>query len=113
LSHSFSCNLHLEGEGLWLLPGEALVSEVTILCSLEVDWLGQIKLLDYHTRSEIEVLVDNLNELVRGSGRGSVRVNEDGEGLCNTNGVRELDQCTASELCVHQGLCNPASKVCC
>jgi hypothetical protein len=77
----------LPGEGLWLLPAEVLVGEVTVLGSLEVDWLGQVELLDNHTWAEIEVLVDDSNKLVRGLVGGSVRVNEDGERLSNTDGV--------------------------
>lgn len=60
---------------------------MTVLGSLEVDWLGQVKLLDDDTWSEIKVGANNLYELVRALVRGTVRVNEDGEGLSNTDGV--------------------------
>lgn len=56
--------IHLELEGLWLLPAEILVGEVTVLCGLEVDWLGEVELLDDNTWSEVEVLVDDLYQLV-------------------------------------------------
>ena len=45
---------------------------MTILGSLEVDWLGQIKLLDNDTRSEIEVGEDDLDKLLGGLVRGTV-----------------------------------------
>lgn len=77
----------LERKSLWLLPAEVLVCEVTVLGGLEVDGLGQLELLDDNSWAEIEVLVDDLDELVRGLVGGSVRVNEDGEGLCDTDGV--------------------------
>lgn len=67
----------LKLESLRLLPGEVLVGEVTVFGGLEVDWLGQVELLDNDTRSEVEVGVDDLDELIRGFIRGSVRVNED------------------------------------
>lgn len=101
----------LELESLGLLPAEVLVGEVTVLCGLEVDWLGQIKLLDNDTRSKVKVGVDDLDELVRGLGRGTIRINEDGKGLGDTNGVGELDKCTAGELSIDQRLCDPSSKV--
>lgn len=103
--------INLEFESLWLLPAEVLVGEVTVLCGLEVDWLGQVELLDDHTWSEVEVLVDDLDELIGGLVGGSVGVDENGEWLCDTDGVGELDESTASELGVDEGLCDPSCKV--
>ena len=101
----------LELEGLRLLPGEALVGEVAVLGGLEVDWLGQVELLDDHSRAEIEVGADDLLKLVGGLVRGSVRVDEDGEGLSDTDGVRQLDEAAAGQLGVDEGLGDPASDV--
>ena len=84
---------------------------MAVLGSLEVDRLGKVELLDNDTRSEIEVLVDDLNELVGGVVRGSIGVDEDGGWLRNTNGVGELDKSTTSELGVDEGLGDPASEV--
>lgn len=78
---------YLELEGLWLLPAEFLAGEVTVLSSLEVDWLGQIKLLDNDTRSQVKVGVDNLNKLIRGLVGCTVCVDEDRKWLGNTDGV--------------------------
>lgn len=102
---------NLELELLWLFPGEALVGEVTVLGSLEVDWLGQVELLDDNSWAEIEVLADNLLELIRGVVRGSVGVDEDGEWLRDTDGVGKLDESTSAELGVNQRLGDPASDV--
>ncbi len=77
----------LELELLGLLPTEVLVSEVSVLGGLEVDWLGQVELLDNDTWSKVKVLVDDLNQLVRSLLRGAVAVDEYGEWLSNTNGV--------------------------
>lgn len=101
----------LELEGLWLLPGEALVSEVTVLGGLEVDGFGKVEVLDDDTRAEIEVVSDDLNELVGGLGGGAVGLNEDGERFGDTDGIRELDEGTAGEFGVHDGLGNPASNI--
>lgn len=84
---------------------------MAVLGGLEVDWLGQVELLDDHSRAEVEVGADDLLKLVRGLIGGSVRVDEDGEGLSDTDGVRELDEGTASELGVDEGLGDPASDV--
>jgi hypothetical protein len=101
----------LELEGLRLLPGEALVGEVAVLGGLEVDWLGQVELLDDHSRAEVEVGADDLLKLVGGLVGGSVRVDEDGEGLSDTDGVRQLDEAAAGQLGVDEGLGDPAGDV--
>jgi len=111
LSHIVANVNHLDYKCLGLLPGEVLVCEVSILGSLEVDWLGQVELLNYHTRSHIEVLVDDSNELIRGEIRCTVAVDEDGEWLGDTNGVRKLDKRTAAKLSIYQRLCDPTSEV--
>jgi len=51
----------LEHELLGLLPRVFGVSEVTVRSSFTVHGLLQIKLADNHTRSEIEVLVNDFN----------------------------------------------------
>ncbi len=78
---------YLEFESLRFLPAEVLIGEVTVLSSLEVDWLGQVELLDNDTRSQIEVVVYDLDKLIRGSVRGAICIDEDGKWLRNTNGI--------------------------
>lgn len=60
---------------------------MAVLSSLEVDGLGEVELFDDNSWAEIEVLVDDLDELIRGLVGGSVGIDEDGERLCYTNGV--------------------------
>lgn len=102
---------NLELESLWLLPAEVLVCEVAVLCGLEEDWLGKVELLDDNSWTKVEVVVDDLDELVRGLVGCSVGVDVDGQWLGNTNGVGKLDECTTSELGVNKGLCDPSSDV--
>lgn len=78
---------HLELEGPWLLPVEALVGEVTVLGRLTVDWLREVEVTDNDTRSHVEVGTDDLDKLVGSSVGGTVGLDEDGKWLGNTNGV--------------------------
>jgi len=87
LANLWQRELHLELQGLGLLPAEVLVGEMTILCGLEINWLGQVELFDNDTWSEIEVGVDDFYQLIRVSVRGTIGINEDGEWLSNTNGI--------------------------
>jgi hypothetical protein len=64
LTHQMAPSSCLEFEDLGLLPAEALVREVSILGCLEIDGLGQVELLDNHTRAEIKVLVDDIDQLI-------------------------------------------------
>lgn len=107
----FDIKIHLELESTGLLPGEALVGEVTVLGSLDVDRLGQVQVTDDNTGAEIEVVADDLHQLVGGLVGGTVGLDEDGEGLSDTNGVGELDKSTAGQLGAHQRLSDPASNV--
>jgi hypothetical protein len=84
---------------------------VTVLGRLVVDGVRQVELLDDDTGAEVEVVQDNLDKLVRALVRGAVRLNEERQRLGNTNGVRQLDQCAASQLGVDQRLGDPAGKV--
>lgn len=102
----------LELESLGLLPGEALVgTKVAVLGSLEVDGAVQVELANNDTRTHVEVVADDLDELLGGLLRGTVGVDVDGEGLSDTNGVGKLDQGAAGKAGVDQGLGNPAAEV--
>ena len=101
----------LELELARLLPAEVGVAEVAVLGGLAVDGLREAELLDDDTRAEVEVVADDLDELVRGLGGGAVGLDEDGQRLSNTNGVRELDEGTAGEAGVDEGLGNPSGEV--
>jgi hypothetical protein len=84
---------------------------VAVLGGLAVDGAGQVELLDDHTGAQVEVLVDDLDELVRGLLRRAVRVDVDGEGLGDTNGVRELNEGAAGEAGSDERLGDPAADV--
>lgn len=49
------------------------------------------------TRSEVEVVADDCNELLVGLGSRAISVDVDRQRLSNTNSIRELDKCSASE----------------
>lgn len=55
----------LKFERLGLFPSEALVREMAVLRSLEVDWSGKVELLDDDARSEVEVVLDDVDKLLR------------------------------------------------
>lgn len=103
--------LELELELLGLLPCEVLVGEVTVLGGLEVDGVDEVELLDDDTGAEVEVVLDNLDELVGGALRGAVCLDEEREGLGDTDGVGQLHECATCELGLNQGLGDPARKV--
>jgi len=84
---------------------------VTVLGRLVVDGLDEVELLDNDTRSQVEVLEDDLDELVGGLVGGAVGLNEDGEGLGDTDGVGELDESTAGEAGLEERLGDPAGEV--
>ena len=78
----------LELQRLWLLPGEVLVgTKVAVLGGLEVDGLGEIKLLNDNTGTEIKIAPDDGFEFGRGLLRGTVAIDVDGQWLSNANGV--------------------------
>lgn len=101
----------LELESAGLLPGELLVGEVTVLGSLSVDGTGKVKVLDDDTGTQIEVVADDLDQLVGGLVGGTVGLDEDGEGLSDTNGVGELDKGTTGQAGLDQRLGDPAGDV--
>lgn len=86
-------------------------TEVAVSSGVTVDGLLEVELLDDDTGSEVPVVADDLNELLVSLLGGAVGVDVDGQWLSNTNGVRELDESTASELSVHEGLGDPSGGV--
>ena len=67
----------LEGQVLRLFPGEALIREVAVLGGSAIDRVGQVEFLDNDTGSEIEVLVDDLDELGTGLVAGSIGLDKE------------------------------------
>ena len=100
-----------ELELLGLLPRVLRVTEVTVRRSLKVLRLLETERLDNETRAEVEVLADDLDKLLIRLLARAVSVDVDGEGLSNTNGVRELNKGTAREASRHERLGDPAGGV--
>ena len=63
------------------------------------------------TRAEIPVVADDLDELSVALLASAVCIDEDGQGLSNTNGVRELDKGTTGKASSDQRLGDPSSGV--
>ena len=101
----------LQSKLLGLLPLEILVREVAVLGRLEVDRVSKVELLDDDTRSQVKVVLDYLDELVRRFIGCAICLNEDGKRLRNTDGVGELDECTTSQFGINKRLSDPPSKV--
>lgn len=76
-----------------------------------LDWVDQVELLHDDARPQVKVVPDDLDELVRSLVRGAVCLNEHGQGLGDTDGVGELNECAASELGVDERLCDPSGDV--
>ena len=117
-----------EQELLGLLPRVLGVAEVAVRCSLAVLGLLEVELLDYRvllalvhaadtrrltndTRAEVEVVADDLNELLVGLLASAVCIDEDRQGLSDTDGVRELDEGTAGKAGGNERFGDPASSV--
>jgi len=62
------CRVFLKHELLRLLPAELVTAKVTIGARLAVDWLLQIQLLDDLARTQVKVLLDDLEKLGLGLG---------------------------------------------
>lgn len=87
----------LQLQFFWLFPRVLLVSEVTVGSGLEIDWSGQIQLLDNDTWSQVEVVSDDLNQLLGVELGSTVGLNVDGQWLSNTDGVRELNKSSSAK----------------
>lgn len=86
--------MHLvEDQLLWLFPGEVRVvsSEVSEGSGLKVDWAAEVQITHDHSRTQIEVLLDDGEEFSIGVLGGSVGVHVDGKWFGNSNSVRDLN----------------------
>lgn len=80
---------------------------------LVVDGTEEVQVTEDDTGTQVEVVLDDFKKVGVGlsvQGR-SVGVDEDGEGLSNTNGVGNLDEDTVAESSGDKGLGNPAAGV--
>lgn len=101
------------GELLRLLPSEGgiVTAEVTVSSSGQVNWAAQVQVADDATDTKVEVVIDNLEQVLITLGGGAVRVDKDGEGGSNTDGVRELDDDTLAQTGGDEGLGDPTGSV--
>ena len=77
---------------LGLLPCVVGVAEMSVRCGATVDRLLQVELLHDDAGPEVPVLADNLDEFEVRPLACAVCVDEDRQGLGDTDGVGELDE---------------------
>ena len=77
---------------------------MTVCRSLAVNRLLQVELLHNDTWSKVPVLSNNFDKLQVGFLARAVSIDENRQGLSDTNGVRELNKRTAGEASGNQGL---------
>ncbi len=70
---------------------------MTIGSGFLVNGFPQIEFLDNATWTQIKVVLDNCNQFLVSVLGSSVGIDVDGDGLSDTNGVRELNQDAAAE----------------
>eukprot|EP00695_Tsukubamonas_globosa_P003992 TRINITY_DN960_c0_g1_i2.p2 TRINITY_DN960_c0_g1~~TRINITY_DN960_c0_g1_i2.p2 ORF type:complete len:110 (-),score=33.46 TRINITY_DN960_c0_g1_i2:166-495(-) len=76
-----------------------------------VDGALEIELANDMIWSQIEVLLDDLNQFAVGPGASAEGVDEDGKRVGNTNGVGNLDESPLGEASSDDALGDPASSV--
>lgn len=103
--------IQLELELLGFLPSEALVGKVAVFGRLGVNGVREVELLHDNTRAKVKVIKDDVNELIRALVGGAIGLNKEGEGLCHTDGVRQLHESATRQFGGNEGLCNPTGKV--
>jgi hypothetical protein len=104
-------SLSLELELLGLFPSVRGVTEVTVRGSLQVLRLLEVELSDDNSGSQVPVASDNFDQLGVRLLTGSVSVDKDGQGLGDTDGIRQLNQTSSGETSVDQRLGDPSSGV--
>jgi len=88
---------------------------VTIRGRLCVDRPLKIEIPDKTSWAEIEVAEDDLKELTIALSvlASAVGIYVDTEGVCDTNGVGDLDECAVTEVAGYERLGDPPGGVCC
>jgi hypothetical protein len=85
---------------------------VTVRSGLQVLRLLEVELLDDNTGPQVPVASDDLYQVEVGHLlAGTVSVDVDGQGLGDSDGVRELDESSSSETGGDQGLGDPSGSV--
>ncbi len=93
-----------QDELLGLLPCVCWVTKVTVCCGLAVNRPLQVELPHNDTWTKVPVLPDDLDKLQVGFLARAISIDEDRQGLSDTNGVRELDEHAAGKASGNQGL---------
>lgn len=77
---------------------------------------AQVEVANDCSRAQVKVCLDDIRDLSVGlAGQCkacAVRVDEDGEGVRHTNGVRELHKHAVAQVGSHKGLCDPSGSIC-
>jgi hypothetical protein len=103
----------LQNQSLRLLPQKVRVfaAEVSKSGGLAVDGAAKLQFLDDHTRSQVKVLLNDLQQLGVALLTSSVGVNEQGHGVSKTNGVGDLHENTVGETGSDEGLGDPPASI--
>lgn len=84
---------------------------MTTCSRLAVDGAGEVEVLDHDTRSQVEVVLDELDEVGVAVLGGSVSLDKETDGTSDTDGVSRLDEDTACEARGNDGLGNVSVDV--
>jgi len=109
--------MRLVGQFLWHFPSEIRVvaAKMSVGSSLLQDWATQVQVTDDASRSQVEVVLDNVGNfsisLARAGLSCTIGVNEDRQWLRNTNGIGQLHQHTVSQTSSNQRLGYPTSSI--
>ncbi len=68
-----------------------MASEVSVCCGLFVNGTAQIQHFDNSGRAKVEMLADNSDQLLIAQFPRSKGINHDGGGLCDADGIGQLD----------------------
>ncbi len=90
--------------------GDLLLACV-VVCACLVDGTSELEIADDATGAEVEVRLDDGEEFRVALGTGSVRVNEHGQRVRNTDGVRHLHEAATSQLGGDERLGDPSHGV--
>lgn len=96
-SHEYAGLPGVDGQRWFVVDKGRLPTEVPVRGRLAVLGLLQVKRLHDDTGPQVEVLEDDVDELLIRLLAGAVRVDEDGQRLRDTDGVRELHEDSAGK----------------
>ena len=86
-------------------------SEVTVSCGLAIDGSSQIQRLDDTAGGKLEVLAYQFSDLFIIDDSCSGGIYHDGYGLCDTDGVSQLDLALLGKTCGNYVLCSVSCSI--